>query len=164
MYEVNERGNGTGLGTVQNTFGQPTAKKKPGPERCAPGPGRAVPSWKVNKGGDFRLATDGPSFCSVRRIEPDIFILVLPPSSPLPDNQLRDSGGALIGTANAYFCKVRMYGTTIFTWSGVRLLMVAGCFGFSVMSLARSSSDAFFNSSETKLGILAAGLPAASAP
>ncbi len=85
----------TTLGTVQNTFGEPTAKNKPGPERYAPGPGRAVPSWKENRGGDFRFATDGSIFPSVRRIEPDIFILVLPPSSPLPDNLSRDSGSAL---------------------------------------------------------------------
>src|SRR5208283_121957 len=39
-----------------------------------------------------------------------------------------------------------------------------GCFGFSVTALVRSSSDAFFTSSETRLGILAAGLPAASTP
>src|SRR5450759_2262405 len=69
---------GAALGTVQNTFGGSTGKKEPGPESCAPGPRRAVPCGKANRGEASRLATDRPVSRSVRRIEPDIFILSLP--------------------------------------------------------------------------------------
>jgi hypothetical protein len=31
-YEMNAHCGGTGLGTVQNSFGEPTVKRKPGPE------------------------------------------------------------------------------------------------------------------------------------
>ena len=49
------------------------------------------------------MATDGLIFRSVRRIEPDIFILVLPPSAPLPDDVSRGSGGALVRNSQCLF-------------------------------------------------------------
>src|SRR5262249_31894967 len=57
-----------------------------------------------------------------------------------------------------------LYDTTIFTGSGVKAFATPACFGFSVMSLLRSASESFLASSPVRLGILAAGLPAASAP
>jgi hypothetical protein len=36
---------------------------------------------------------------------------------------------------DTYFCSVRMYDTTIFTWSGARLFTMPGWFGFSLTDL-----------------------------
>src|SRR5208337_256956 len=67
-------------------------------------------------------------------------------------------------TANDYFCRLRTYDTTAFTWSAVRLFTVGGCFAFSVTALPKSPSDSFLASSEIRLGAFIAGLPAASGP
>jgi len=58
---------------MDNTFAGPNAKEEPGPETSVPGPRRAVPWGKENRGEAF-LATDRPGIHSVRRIEPDLFI------------------------------------------------------------------------------------------
>jgi hypothetical protein len=77
-YEANVRWGGTDLetilGTVHNTFAEPSAKEEPGPETFAPGPRRAVPRRKENREEAFQLATERPGFHSVRRIERDLFI------------------------------------------------------------------------------------------
>jgi hypothetical protein len=65
----------TDLETLQKALGEPIFEKEPGPDWKAPGPGKAVPPWKANRRGDSRLAMDRPSIGSVRRIEPDFFIL-----------------------------------------------------------------------------------------
>jgi len=57
-----------------------------------------------------------------------------------------------------------MYDTTIFTWSGVIAFATPACFGFSVTAFSISASETFFTSSPIRLGIFAAGFPAASAP
>src|SRR5271157_2413069 len=51
-----------------------------------------------------------------------------------------------------------------FTSPAARPFTGAGCFAVSVTALVTSASDFFLASSEIRLGILAAGLPAASAP
>src|ERR1039457_3708899 len=67
-------------------------------------------------------------------------------------------------TANAHFCKVRMYATTPFTSSAARAFTGAVCFAVPLMAADKSASDFFLASSTIRLGAFIAGLPAASGP
>src|SRR5271165_5670055 len=87
-------------------------------------------------------------------------------------------GGATVADWNSglyylccdyFFCASRMYPMTILIWSAVTPLLANACIAFlslpplAIMSV-RSASEAFLASSETRLGILAAGFPPRSAP
>ncbi len=103
---------GTILGTMHNIFAGPSATEEPGPETFAPGPRRAVPRRKGNRGEAFQLAPDRPGFHSVRRIEPDLFI---PPHALFNRRPTICYAIAAVREeeqpvtrANHYFCKVRM--------------------------------------------------------
>src|ERR1051326_3953700 len=72
------------------------------------------------------------------------------------------------GTAN-YFCIARIAATTAFTSSADKPLALKAWVAFLLgpplaMKSVRSASDFFLASSDTRLGIFAAGLPVASAP
>ena len=121
---------GTDLETAQNSFGR---------ANCEERAGSGVVSIRTRQGCSIlekrageetsRLATDRPSFGSVRRIEPDIFILTLTPSSAAARQFVARAAARRApepGTANRYFCRLRMYDTTIFTWSGGRALHRGG--------------------------------------
>jgi hypothetical protein len=152
--EAHIRCGGTDLETAQNTFSGPTAEKT----------GSGVVSFRTQAGCSVLECEQGRRCpASVRRIEPDLLILAPTPTSPL-HRRFGTHSGMQRGTANLYFCRLRTYDTTAFAWSGVRLFTVPGCFAVSVMAFAKSLSDSFLASSETRLGILAAGLPVASAP
>src|SRR5271157_4154943 len=63
-----------------------------------------------------------------------------------------------------FFCRSRIAPTIALSWSALRALARAACFGFVWTTLMMSSSDFFFTASDTRLGAFRAGLPAPSGP